>query len=229
MLGRWYDEGSYIFKAICSKDMFVVGKSGIVNMPSKSQHNGWNMKQVSGYDENEHYWVDLDLPSGTIWADENFGADQSEWLDTEDGKYLLGNQCMWGSVDYTSWSHSTTDIGGTSDDIVTKAWGKKWRIPSKKDFEELKNSENIKTIISYENYYNNSYCKVKGVEVVGKNDEVLFFLDRYQQDNHTYYSNGYWTSTPFSSTEAYFFSSSAWDLGYNGTKSSTRCIKPVMK
>lgn len=229
MLGRWYNEGSYIFKAICSKDIFVVGKSGIVNMPSKSQHNGWNMKQVSGYDENEHYWVDLDLPSGTIWAEENFGADQSEWLDTEDGKYLLGNQCMWGSVDYTSWSHSATDIGGTSDDIVTKAWGKKWRIPSKKDFEELKNKDNIKTIISYENYYNNSYCKVKGVEVVGKNDEVLFFLDRYEQDNHTYYCNGYWTSTPFSSTEAYYFYSFGWDLGYNGTKSSILCIKPVMK
>ena len=228
MLGRTYEEGNYIFKAICSKEMFVTGKSGILSMPSKTLYKGWNKKQVSGIDEDGHGWVDLDLPSGTIWAEENFGADQSKWQESGDGKYLVGNQCMWGSVDYTNWSQSTTDIGGTSEDIITMVWGEKWRTPSKKDFDELKKKDNIKSATTYDDYYNSgSVCKVKGVEIVGKNDEILFLLHSYRRDNHTYYSNGYWSSTSYNSSSANYLTSPALSIT-TGKKSGTKCIKPIM-
>lgn len=228
MLGRTYEEGNYIFKAICSKEMFVTGKSGILSMPSKTLYKGWNKKQVSGIDEDGHGWVDLDLPSGTIWAEENFGADQSKWQESGDGKYLVGNQCMWGSVDYTNWSQSTTDIGGTSEDIITMVWGEKWRTPSKKDFDELRKKDNIKSATTYDDYYNSgSVCKVKGVEIVGKNDEALFLLYSYRKDNHTYYSNGYWSSTSYNSSSANYLTSPALSIT-TGKKSGTKCIKPIM-
>lgn len=228
MLGRTYEDGNYIFKAICSKDMFVTGKSGILSMPSKTLYKGWNKKQVSGIDEDGHGWVDLDLPSGTIWAEENFGADQSKWQESGDGKYLVGNQCMWGSVDYTNWSQSTTDIGGTSEDIITMVWGEKWRTPSKKDFDELKKKDNIKSATTYDDYYNSgSVCKVKGVEIVGKNDEILFLLHSYRRDNHTYYSNGYWSSTSYNSSSANCLAIPSLN-NTTGKKSGTKCIKPIM-
>ena len=176
MLGRSYEEGSYIFKAICSNDMFVVGKSGVIKMPTKTNYNGWNMKQVSGMDEKGHVWVDLELPSGILWAKYNFGANITKWQETGDSKYILGNMCKWGSIDYTNWSQTTTDIGGTNEDIVTMAWGDKWRIPNCGQVEELEDNIFKSTI-----FYNSVQCRV----CKGKNDEkiVLPMVD-------------YWTSNP---------------------------------
>ena len=229
MLGRTYEDGNYIFKAVCSKDMFVTGKSGFLSMPSKTLYKGWNKKQVSGIDEDGHGWVDLDLPDGTIWSKENFGADRSKWLSTGDGKYLLGNLCMWGSVDYTNWSQSAMDIGGTSEDIVTVAWGKKWRIPSEKDFEEL---NSIKTRVYYKIGYNSdsgSYDNIEGMEFIGKNDESLLFIYRYRQDGGYLTGDGYWTSTPSSSSRAVaVYYHSCWEISHGLGKSEARCIKPIM-
>ena len=107
-------------------------------------------------------------------------------------------------------------------------WGEKWRTPSKKDFDELKKKDNIKTTITYDDYYNSgSSCKVKGVEIVGKNDEVLFLLYSYRKDNHIYYSNGYWASTSYNSTMANYLKCSPLSNG-TSKKSEARCIKPIM-
>lgn len=229
MLGRSYEEGNYIFKAICSKDMFVVGKSGFITMPNKAQHNGWNMKQVSGTDENGHGWVDLDLPSGTIWAEENFGADLAEWQDSGDYKYIFGNQCMWGSVDYTNWSKSTTDIGGTSEDIVTKAWGSKWRIPSKEDFVELESY--IRSNDYRYGYYKSSVdnTRINGAVIVGKNDEILFLPFACDKDINTVFVTDYWSSTPDNySKGAYYINSSLYPYNTD-SKSEKNCIRPIMR
>lgn len=232
MIGRTYEEGNYIFKAICSKDMFVVGKSGFITMPNKTQHNGWSIKQVSGKDENGYGWVDLDLPSGTIWATENFGANLAEWQNSGDSKYMWGNQCMWGSVDYTNWSKATTDIGGTSEDIVTQAWGDKWRTPGAENYREIGEIDwgrkvNVKDIWNDFDYYiNGSSYMVQGTKIIGKNDEVLFLV------NNDGGSRGeYWTSTPRSETEAYY-ACLVWGLGCDvrtGPKTMTFSIRPIMK
>ena len=230
MIGRTYEEGNYIFKAICSKDMFVVGKSGLITMPNKIQHNGWSIKQVSGKDENGYGWVDLDLPSGTIWATENFGANLAEWKNSGDSKYVLGNQCMWGSVDYTNWSKATTDIGGTSEDIVTQAWGDKWRTPGAENFLEIGEKDwgrrvNVKDIRSHVDYeISGSSYKVEGTKIIGKNDEELILVSNFGHRAE------YWTSTPCSETDAYY-GCLVLDNGEvrTGSKYRTFCIRPIMK
>ena len=231
MLGRTYEDGNYIFKAICSKDMFIAGKSGILNMPSKTLYKGWNKIQVSGVDEDGHSWVDLDLPSGTVWAAENFGADLSKWKTENDGKYLLGNSCMWGSVDYTNWSSSLTDVGGTVEDIVTMAWGHKWRTPCYKDLIELVNNTKDTRYSDY--YLSTSTCRLGVREFIGKNDEVMFLVEGYSQGGKDYGGNGYWTSTPSPvyANEAWYITSPFWgsDKGFNyGKKSVARCIRPIV-
>ena len=89
--------------------------------------------------------VDLGLPSGTKWASWNVGASKPE----EYGHYYA-----WGeTVTKTEYSQSTyqyyqngsyvdigSDISGTQYDVATVLWGDDWRMPTKDEFQELKNN-----------------------------------------------------------------------------------------
>ena len=87
---------------------------------------------------NGHEYVDLGLPSGTKWATCNVGATKP---------HQLGNYYSWGhtfiSDHYVSYSCETTDklisnISGIAYyDVAREIWGGKWRIPTKKEMEEL--------------------------------------------------------------------------------------------
>ena len=218
VLGRTYEEGNYIFQKICGNNMFVVGKSGFITIPNKTQYSGWSKKQVSGVDEDGHGWVDLDLPSGTIWCTENFGADLEEYKKTGDGYCLIGALCPWGSVDYTNYSQSATDIGGTDKDIVTMAWGKTWRIPSWENAAELINNTTRSEF--QEGYFGNVHAYVW----TGINDEIIVMpiQDRYV-------TNAFWTSTPYTYdiNEAYMFRvDGSWDPAFS--KSNATEIRPIM-
>ena len=118
----------------------------------------------------EHVGVDLGLPSGTLWATCNIGADSPEdygsyfaWGDLETkGSYSWGNY-QWmtkGKADwqyiskYTfadnqtagCWYSGDTFIGDNktelefADDAAFQLWGSQWRTPSKEQFDELINS-----------------------------------------------------------------------------------------
>lgn len=217
VLGRTYEEGNYIFKKICGNNMFVVGKSGFITIPNKTQYSGWSKKQVSGVDEDGHGWVDLDLPSGTIWCTENFGADLEEYKKTGDGYCLLGALCPWGSVDYTNYSQSTTDIGGTDEDIVTVAWGKKWRTPSWENAEELINNTTRSKF--QEGYFGN----VSAYVWTGINDEIIVMPIQNRS-----VINAFWTSTPsYIENSANIFrvdGSNYWHF----PKSNATEIRPIM-
>lgn len=220
VLGRTYEEGNYIFKEKCGNNMFVVGKSGIITIPSKTQYRGWSKKQVSGVDEDGHGWVDLDLPSGTIWCTENFGADLEEYKKTGDGNCLIGALCPWGSVDYTNYSQSTTDIGGTDKDIVTVAWGKTWRIPSLENAAELINNTTRSEVQN--GYFGNVHAYV----LTGINDEIIVMP--YQDSNAP---NAFWTSTPYTDdiNRAYGFRFNRYDSWVSSdSKSSAFEIRPIM-
>ena len=71
-----------------------------------------NYNKMDMNNSQEHEYVDLGLPSGTLWATCNVGASKPE---------------DYG--DYFSW-----DVGNTA---VAK-WGKGWRMPSKEQWEELR-------------------------------------------------------------------------------------------
>jgi len=106
----------------------------------------------SGYIDG-HYYVDLQLPSGTLWASTNIGASSS----TEYGSYFA-----WGETspkqEYTKssyvWFDSSTNsyaaiyFGSSpyselwpNHDAATANWGSNWQMPSREQFRELVNSQ----------------------------------------------------------------------------------------
>lgn len=112
---------------------------------------------------NGHEYVDLALPSGTLWATCNVGADSIEGY----GDYFAWgetttkvNEYNWGRYNWASYKYSNGDYdqltkycnksdfgfnGFTdnlktlepSDDAATVNWGNGWRMPTYDDWEEL--------------------------------------------------------------------------------------------
>ena len=88
---------------------------------------------------NGHEWVDLGLPSGTKWATCNIGTS------TPSG---YGNYYAWGETStkssYTeansrTYGKNISDFSGnTYYDAATANWGSGWRMPTYKEFQELK-------------------------------------------------------------------------------------------
>jgi hypothetical protein len=106
-----------------------------------------------------HEFVDLGLPSGTLWATCNLGADQPEgygdyfaWGETAPKQsyswcnYKYG-ECIDDRVEMTKYcTDSTWGFNGfydkltvlePVDDAATANWGADWRMPTKEDWEEL--------------------------------------------------------------------------------------------
>lgn len=114
-----------------------------------------SVSPYSGY-ENGHEWVDLGLPSGTKWAICNVGASSPTgngnyyaWGETRTKKeYSLENYCFRKGQDSFSKYNTDSDYGTVdnkkqldmSDDAARANWGGKWRIPTKSQWEELKDN-----------------------------------------------------------------------------------------
>lgn len=186
------EDYDYLFSSIYTPQMLNVGKSGWMNIPTTTKHNGWTMKQVSGEDENGHMWIDLGLPSGTKWADENIGASMADYQDNGNISYLRGDSFSWGAdkgqTSYCTW---TTDIqGNASYDTALRTLSGNWVLPSKADFEEL-----IKECKwTWTDWYGDG--KSTGFEVKGPNGECIFIPCLNIQEL-------YWSSTPQSTSKAW--------------------------
>ena len=112
----------------------------------------------------EHEYVNLGLPSGTLWATTNVGADTPEeygdyfaWGETQPKedyswntykyyKYCVGS--MWAMTKYCQQSEYgyngfTDDLDELlpEDDAATMNWGSEWQMPSWAQLKELINSE----------------------------------------------------------------------------------------
>lgn len=119
-------------------------KAPVKVQPSPKPKNKPNTGSAAG-----HEWVDLALPSGTLWATCNVGASNPE----EYGDYFA-----WGETKpkfYYDWSSyfDTTDNGATfkkynnnggktkldlSDDAAYVNWGSGWCMPSREQLDELR-------------------------------------------------------------------------------------------
>lgn len=125
-----------------------------------------------------HEYVDLGLPSGTKWASCNMGAERP---------YDFGKYYAWGELSSKDSFYADGAFKGVYPDLIRKGvyptivnnsisgnpkydaatakWGKSWRIPSVKDFDEL-----------------NKYCTWKygsingnnGYYVIGPNGKCIF-------------------------------------------------------
>ena len=150
---------------------------------------------ISGHD-----YVDLGL--SVKWATCNVGASQP---------HGYGNYYAWGETttksEYTSdnsrtYGKNMSDISGNSNyDAARANWAGSWRLPTKREMEELKN----KCTWTW-----TSQSGVNGYKVTGPNGNSIFLpAAGYCRGSSRYYvgENGYyWSSSPFESSTLSAFS-----------------------
>ena len=166
--------------------------------------------------------VDLGLPSGTLWADRNVGADAPEaygdyfaWSEVTPKTEYNWSTYKWcnGSV-YTHTKYCTHSYFGTvdgktvldlEDDAAYVNMGAEWRMPTAAEQKELWN--NCTWTWTTQN-------GVKGYKVTGNNGNSIFLpAAGYRYDSDLYYTGfygDYWSS---SSHESY--SSHAYNLNFD--------------
>ena len=115
---------------------------------------------------NGHDYVDLGLPSGTLWATCNVGANRPEdyghyfaWGETQPkSDYIWGiyqycngssntltKYCTNASYGYNGFTDNLTVLEA-SDDAATAQWGSGWRMPTQAELQELlSNTANVWT------------------------------------------------------------------------------------
>ena len=180
---------------------------------------------------NGHEYVDLGLPSGLKWATCNVGADSPE----EYGDYFA-----WGEtksknmyIQENSITHGTR-IGNIdcslSYDAARAHWGICWRLPTKKEIEELIN------ICSWRWTRQN---KVNGYKVTGPNGNSIFLpATGYIYGNPNCMNSNtigcYWSSIPggdyYHNDEAYYlrFDNQSHYIAKQG-RYYGRSIRPVVR
>ena len=113
--------------------------------------------------DDTHEWVDLGLPSGTMWATCNVGANSPEeygdyfaWGETQPkseynwSTYLLCNgtentltkYCYLSNFGYNGFTDTLTELL-PEDDAATANWGNDWQMPSSEQIQELLDNTTI--------------------------------------------------------------------------------------
>ena len=173
---------------------------------------------------NGYAYVDLGLPSGTLWATCNVGASKPEeygdyfaWGETEPK-----NDYSWSTYKYcqgtetTMTKYCTMSYYGTvdnktelepSDDAATANWGSNWQMPSREQYEELYNSS----------YTTTTWTTLNGVNgrmIVSKSNGNSIFLPAAGDRSGTFLDyagsyGDYWSNTSGSdcACSLYFYSS----------------------
>ena len=144
---------------------------------------------VTGVQSQSHEWVDLGLPSGTLWATCNIGATSPEeygdyfaWGETEPKennvwgtyKYCKGDDktmtkyCPQSDYGYNGFTDNLTELLA-EDDAATANWGSGWQMPSFDQIDELCNSSYTTTKWTTRN-------GVYGQEITSKSNGNSIFL-----------------------------------------------------
>lgn len=156
----------------------------------------------------DHPYVDLGLPSGTLWATCNIGAQDA----TEYGEYFAWGetkpkeQYSWATYEYYEGQRPRPDngvyyvvkyigedISETEYDAATALWGDDWAMPTEEQMHELR--RHCWTKWTEEN-------GVKGVRFNGRNGNSVFFPasgSMAESEDNLAYDTGrigeYWTAT----------------------------------
>lgn len=158
--------------------------------------------------DHSHEFVDLGLPSGTLWAKCNVGAAS----ETDYGKYYMYGK---GTTEYDSSDSPYTGTENplaSSADTATQVWGAPWHMPTKEQFEELLANTNQ----SRETNFNGSGISGRKLTSKTDNTKYIFFPDGGMWNNNgTHIGVGdygkFMGSTPKDSTYYYGL-----ELGLNG-------------
>ena len=206
-------------------------------------------------ESDSHEYVDLGLPSGTLWATCNVGASKPEecgyyfaWGETTG--YIASDNHDFSWTNY-KWCSGTNDDGGyyyydmltkyctssrrgivdnktvldPEDDAATVNWGKNWCMPSVDQLKELNNSS----------YTTIALTTQKGIEGLlirsKKNGKTLFLpITGWGPNNHVE-CGMYWTRSLFTNFngDAYnlVFSSGGMNFSGDDSRCSGHPIRPV--
>ena len=173
----------YLLSALFIMGLFTLcGCNKIENEPNEEPEEPKN-------ELNGHEWVDLGLPSGTLWATCNVGASSPE---------EYGNYYAWGETltkgQYDESTYTYTDNPNKlplSADAAAINWGEGWMIPSENQWSELINN------CSWER---NGW----GTTFTGRNGNSLYLPSAGFDSDDIYAINGvhwdgcgcfYWSST----------------------------------
>ena len=156
------------------------------------------------YPLTNHEYVDLGLPSGTLWATDYIKNESGDVLyfawgeaqgytsgqvgtyknfsfdDYAFGVYDTGDTINYGYTKYNADDGKTTL--DTEDDAAFAYWGKKWRIPTLEQFEELMNSE-------YTTFTWNSNNNSATFASKANGNSITFLSYGYAFDGQVYYYN----------------------------------------
>ena len=190
---------------------------------NEEQVNNRPTKAVIANTHNDHAYVDLGL--SVKWATHNVGANAPEeygnyyaWGETDTKRRYVLNNC-------STMEEDLGDIGGTSLDVARVKWGGNWRMPTREEFEELRN-----------------YCvwewtnlnDINGYKIIGPNGNSIFLPAagcHYEELDGDGSYGYYWSSTPSSKETR-----SAYNLyflyGYQSTNEYWRffghTVRPVL-
>ena len=158
--------------------------------------------------EKAYKYVDLGLPSGTLWADRNVGADSPEaygdyfaWGETSTKSTYNWSTYKWyrGSEDTmtkycTDSSYGTVDnktVLDLEDDAAYVNMGADWRMPTYDELNELRNNCT---------WTWTSKKGTKGYKVTGPNGKSIFLpAAGYRNDSGLYRAGSdgsYWSTSP---------------------------------
>ena len=198
---------------------------------------------------NGHEYVDLGLPSGTLWATCNVGADKPEdygdyfaWGETEPKTTYNGNTykycnanlnigffftkyCNNSEYGYNGFTDNLT-ILQSSDDAATVNWGNNWCMPTVTQWREL--YQNTTKTWTNQN-------GVSGSLFSSKNGAVLFLPSGGYRYNDTIkgidQTGCYWSSSltemEYPGAWHFDFSSDFCDVGHKSSRFNGLSIRPV--
>ena len=200
--------------------------------------------------ETKKEFVDLGLPSGTLWATCNVGASNPHdtglffaWGDTEghgsdpsDGYLFSWENYKWAEVaGQDTWftKYCTDSSRGKDgftdgkdeldpeDDAAYVNWGPEWRMPSKQQLDELKEQCT---------WTQTTLQEVNGYEVTGPNGNTIFLpTTSWRIDDMLLDGGAYWsrTTNPEDDGGAYYLGWDDWGWYEYGGRLDGQCIRPV--
>lgn len=147
-------------------------------------------------DFNGQSYVDLGLPSGTLWATKNVGASNTSdygtyvaWGETASKSTYSTSNYAFGSSSSDCTKYNTSDgliILEPSDDIAHIVMGGDWHIPTKAQFQEL---------IANSNASANSSYAVFTSKINGNTLQIPWNKYKYDSTTATGYNARLWTSS----------------------------------
>lgn len=188
--------------------MIYLGNKKITDLnyggtPIKEAYYGstlvWRKQALEGV-HNLHSWVDLGLPSGTLWANMNIGANTN---------YDYGDYFAFGEISekssYTeeNYDHYGMAIGEFSGqerfDAATSIWGGGWRTPTHDEISELDRYCTTRIVQVTDTFGQvQSICMIQGT-----NGKSIYMPLAGYYSGESFIEGGskghYWSSTPYSS------------------------------